>query len=116
MSRSQTKALVLVFAAALFSTGSADAALAAGKFGIGAPKLHHKTVIQAREIQMAMLYALIFPATILSMTALSVVLRAGLAGLGNAGPHGLSEILYAFSSTTGNNGSAFAGLSGASPY
>ena len=72
--------------------------------------------IQAREIQMAMLYALIFPATILSMTALSVVLSAGLAGLGNAGPHGLSEILYAFSSTTGNNGSAFAGLSGASPY
>jgi K+-transporting ATPase ATPase A chain len=72
--------------------------------------------IQAREIQMAMLYALIFPATILSMTALSVVLRAGLAGLGNAGPHGLSEILYAFSSTAGNNGSAFAGLSGASPY
>lgn len=72
--------------------------------------------IQAREIQMAMLYALIFPATILSMTALSVVVRAGLAGLGNAGPHGLSEILYAFSSTTGNNGSAFAGLSGASSY
>jgi K+-transporting ATPase ATPase A chain len=72
--------------------------------------------IQAREVQMAMLYALVFPAAILTMTALSVVLPAGLKGLNNAGPHGLSEILYAFSSTVGNNGSAFAGLTGSTYY
>jgi potassium-transporting ATPase potassium-binding subunit len=68
--------------------------------------------IQAREVQMAMLYVLIFPAAILTMTAISVLLPAGLKGLNNAGPHGLSEILYAFSSTAANNGSAFAGLTG----
>ena len=72
--------------------------------------------IQAREVQMAMLYALVFPAAILTLTALSAVLPAGLAGLGNAGPHGLSEILYAFTSTAGNNGSAFAGLTGSTYY
>jgi K+-transporting ATPase ATPase A chain len=72
--------------------------------------------IQAREIQAAMLYVLIFPATILGLTALSAVVGPGLKGLNNAGPHGLSEILYAFSSTTGNNGSAFAGLTGSTYY
>ncbi len=72
--------------------------------------------IQAREIQMVMLYVLIFPAAILTFTAASVLLPAGLKGLNNAGPHGLSEILYAFSSTVGNNGSAFAGLTGTSYY
>jgi potassium-transporting ATPase potassium-binding subunit len=72
--------------------------------------------IQAREIQMVMLYVLIFPALILTLTAASVLLPAGLEGLNNAGPHGLSEILYAFSSTVGNNGSAFAGLSGSTYY
>jgi K+-transporting ATPase ATPase A chain len=72
--------------------------------------------IQAREVQMAMLYVLIFPAVILLFTAASVVLPAGLKGLNNAGPHGLSEILYAFSSVTGNNGSAFAGLTGTTTY
>ena len=72
--------------------------------------------IQAREVQMAMLYALVFPAVILTFTALSVLLPAGLKGLNNAGPHGLSEILYAFTSTTGNNGSAFAGLTGSTYY
>ena len=72
--------------------------------------------IQAREVQMAMLYALIFPAAILTLTAASSVSKAGLAGLTNAGPHGLSEILYAFSSTAGNNGSAFAGLTGTTYY
>jgi K+-transporting ATPase ATPase A chain len=72
--------------------------------------------IQAREIQAAMLYLLIFPAVILGLTALSAVLPQGLRGLNNAGPHGLSEILYAFSSATGNNGSAFAGLSGSTYY
>jgi K+-transporting ATPase ATPase A chain len=72
--------------------------------------------IQAREVQMVMLYALIFPAAILTLTAASAVARPGLAGLANEGPHGLSEILYAFSSTAGNNGSAFAGLTGTSYY
>ena len=72
--------------------------------------------IQAREVQMAMLYVLVFPAIILGLTAVSAVLPAGLEGLNNSGPHGLSEILYAFSSTTGNNGSAFAGLTGSTYY
>jgi K+-transporting ATPase ATPase A chain len=70
--------------------------------------------IRAREVQMAMLYVLVFPATILALTALSAVLPVGLAGLNNAGPHGLTEILYTFTSATGNNGSAFAGLDGGS--
>ena len=68
--------------------------------------------IQAREVQMVMLYVLAAAASILIFTAVSVVAPAGLAGLNNSGPHGLSEILYAFSSTTANNGSAFAGLTG----
>ena len=68
--------------------------------------------IQAREVQMAMLYALVFPAAILTLTGISVLLKPGLAGLNNGGPHGLSEILYAFTSTAANNGSAFAGLTG----
>jgi K+-transporting ATPase ATPase A chain len=72
--------------------------------------------IQAREVQVAMLYVLVFPAAILTMTALSVLLPAGLKGLNNAGPHGLSEILYAFSSTAANNGSAFGGLTGTTYY
>jgi len=72
--------------------------------------------IQSREVRMAMLYVLIFPAVILVFTAASVVLPAGLRGPANAGPHGLSEILYAFTSVTGNNGSAFAGLTGSTTY
>ncbi|ODT00769.1 MAG: potassium-transporting ATPase subunit KdpA [Gemmatimonadetes bacterium SCN 70-22] len=72
--------------------------------------------IQAREVQMAMLYVLVFPAAILVTTALSVAVPAGLAGLNNQGPHGLSEILYAFSSAAANNGSAFAGLTGGTAY
>jgi K+-transporting ATPase ATPase A chain len=72
--------------------------------------------IQSREVRMAMLYVLIFPAVILLFTAASSVLPMGLAGRNNAGPHGLTEILYAFSSVTGNNGSAFAGLTGGTYY
>jgi K+-transporting ATPase ATPase A chain len=72
--------------------------------------------IRTREIQAAMLYVLIFPAVILALTALSSVLSPGLEGLANAGPHGLTELLYAFTSTTGNNGSAFAGLTGTTAY
>jgi K+-transporting ATPase ATPase A chain len=72
--------------------------------------------IQAREVQMAMLFVLIFAGSILVLSALSVMMPAGLKGLNNAGPHGLSEILYAFTSTTANNGSAFAGLTGSTYY
>jgi K+-transporting ATPase ATPase A chain len=60
---------------------------------------------------MSMLAILILPLSILGFTALAVVLKPGLAGMSNAGPHGFSEVLYAFTSATGNNGSAFAGLS-----
>lgn len=67
--------------------------------------------IEAYDVQMAMLYALIFPLIILSLTAISAVAPDfGLSSLNNQGAHGLSEILYAFTSGTGNNGSAFAGL------
>ena len=67
--------------------------------------------IESYDVQMAMLYVLIFPLVILGFSAISVLMpNVGLASLGNAGPHGLSEILYAFSSAAGNNGSAFAGL------
>jgi K+-transporting ATPase ATPase A chain len=66
--------------------------------------------IEAREVKMAMLAILILPLSILGFTAWAVVAKDGLAGPLNAGPHGYSEILYAFTSATGNNGSAFAGL------
>jgi K+-transporting ATPase ATPase A chain len=67
--------------------------------------------IEAKEVKMAMLAILILPLSILGFTAIAVVAKAGLAGLANAGPHGFSEALYAYVSATGNNGSAFAGLS-----
>jgi K+-transporting ATPase ATPase A chain len=67
--------------------------------------------IEAKEVKMSMLAILILPASILGFTALAVVVPPGLAGMSNAGPHGFSEVLYAYSSGTGNNGSAFAGLS-----
>jgi K+-transporting ATPase ATPase A chain len=66
--------------------------------------------IEAREMKMAMLAILILPLSILGFTALATVVDAGLAGPANQGPHGFSEILYAYTSGTGNNGSAFAGL------
>ena len=72
--------------------------------------------VEAREIKFAMLSVLILPLSILGFAAVAAVLPAALKGLGNAGPHGLSEILYAYSSATGNNGSAFAGLSANTPY
>jgi len=72
--------------------------------------------IQAADVQMAMLYVLAASASILIFTAVSLVSAEGLKGLNNAGPHGLSEILYAFSSTTANNGSAFAGLTGSTDW
>ncbi|HTU54190.1 MAG TPA: potassium-transporting ATPase subunit KdpA, partial [Acetobacteraceae bacterium] len=72
--------------------------------------------LEAKEVKMAMLAILILPLSILGFTALAVVVPAGLAGIENNGPHGFSEILYAFTSVTGNNGSAFAGLSGNTPF
>ncbi len=67
--------------------------------------------IEAYDVQMAMLYLLIFPMLILGFSGLTVLLpHLGLSSLANHGPHGLSEILYAYTSATGNNGSAFAGL------
>jgi K+-transporting ATPase ATPase A chain len=67
--------------------------------------------IEAHEVKMAMLAILILPLSILGFSAIATVLPAGLAGPANAGPHGYSEILYAYTSATGNNGSAFAGIS-----
>jgi len=72
--------------------------------------------IEAREIKLAMLYVLIFPLLILAPTAWSAVRPAALASLNNGGPHGLTEILYAFTSAAGNNGSAFAGLNANTPW
>ena len=71
--------------------------------------------IEAYDVKMAMLALLILAISILGFAAWAIVSKWGLAGLNNAGPHGLSEILYAFSSGAGNNGSAFAGLSGNTP-
>jgi potassium-transporting ATPase potassium-binding subunit len=71
--------------------------------------------IEAYDVKMAMLSLLILAISILGFAAWAIVSKWGLAGLNNNGPHGLSEILYAFSSGAGNNGSAFAGLSGNTP-
>ncbi len=73
--------------------------------------------IEAFDVQMAMLSLLIFPLLILVFAATAVLMpNLGLASLANHGPHGLSEILYAYTSATGNNGSAFAGLSANTPW
>ena len=71
--------------------------------------------VQAKEVKLAMLAVLILPLCILGGTALSLVLEAGTSSLANAGPHGLSEMLYAWTSATANNGSAFAGLTADTP-
>jgi len=68
--------------------------------------------IEAREVKMAMLAILVLPLMYLGWTAVSVVLPSAAASMANAGPHGFTEVLYAFTSATGNNGSAFAGLTG----
>lgn len=72
--------------------------------------------IEAREVKMAMLAILILPLMILGWSAVAVVLPSAVASMANAGPHGFSEVLYAYSSQTGNNGSAFAGLTGNTPF
>ncbi len=72
--------------------------------------------IESREVKLAVLAIAVLPLIILGFTAISAVLPAGLAGPLNKGPHGFTEILYAFTSGVGNNGSAFAGLTAATPY
>jgi len=68
--------------------------------------------IEAREVKMAMLAILVMPLMYLGWTAVAVVFPPAVASMANAGPHGFTEVLYAFTSATGNNGSAFAGLTG----
>ena len=72
--------------------------------------------IQAFEVKMSVLGMIVPSFVILIFAALSVMLKAGLAGIANPGPHGLSEVLYAFASGVGNNGSAFGGLNAAAPW
>jgi K+-transporting ATPase ATPase A chain len=72
--------------------------------------------IQAFDVKMCMLALLVLTLSILGFTAWAAVSDWGQAGLNNAGPHGFSEMLYAYSSATGNNGSAFAGLTANTPW
>src|SRR5207244_4207528 len=72
--------------------------------------------IEPREMKLAMLYVLIFPLLILGLTAWSAISPSAISSLANGGPRGLSELLYAYSSGTGNNGSAFAGLNANTPW
>jgi K+-transporting ATPase ATPase A chain len=72
--------------------------------------------IEAREIKLAMLAALILGISILGFAAVAVVLPLAIKAMSTNGPHGLTEVLYAYSSATGNNGSAFGGLSANAPY
>jgi potassium-transporting ATPase potassium-binding subunit len=72
--------------------------------------------IESREVKMAMLAILVLPLMYLGWTAVAVVLPPAVASMANAGPHGFTEVLYAYTSQTGNNGSAFAGLTGNTPF
>ncbi|RVB80033.1 MULTISPECIES: potassium-transporting ATPase subunit KdpA [unclassified Mesorhizobium] len=72
--------------------------------------------IEAKEIKMAMLAILCLPLAMLIFTAIAVVLPTGVASIANAGPHGFSEVLYAYTSAAANNGSAFGGLTGNTPW
>ncbi len=72
--------------------------------------------IERKEIMMAVLALLVSPAVILGFSAVAIVLQVGTSSILNAGPHGLTEVLYAFTSANGNNGSAFAGLNGNTPF
>ncbi|WP_332116153.1 potassium-transporting ATPase subunit KdpA [Azorhizobium caulinodans] len=72
--------------------------------------------IEAKEVKMAVLASLVLPVFVLGFSAVAAVLPGPLAAVGNGGPHGLSEILYAYASGTGNNGSAFASLSANTPW
>ncbi|GGJ41387.1 potassium-transporting ATPase subunit KdpA [Neoroseomonas lacus] len=72
--------------------------------------------VQAKEVKLAMLAVLVLPAAILGFTAISVVLPFAVSSIQDAGPHGLSEMLYAYTSAAGNNGSAFGGLTADTPW
>jgi potassium-transporting ATPase potassium-binding subunit len=72
--------------------------------------------VEGREMKYAVLYILVFPVTVLVLSGWSAVSSSGTSALGNAGPHGLSELLYAFTSGAANNGSAFAGLNAGTPF
>jgi K+-transporting ATPase ATPase A chain len=72
--------------------------------------------IEAKEVKMAMLAILVLPLMYLGWTAIAVVYAPAVASMANAGPHGFSEVLYAYTSQTANNGSAFAGLTGNTPF
>ena len=72
--------------------------------------------IESREMKLAMFAVLIYPLAVLGFSAASVMLQTALDSMNNAGPHGLSEIIYAYASANANNGSAFAGLSGNTPW
>ncbi|HYN38332.1 MAG TPA: potassium-transporting ATPase subunit KdpA, partial [Rhodospirillales bacterium] len=72
--------------------------------------------IEAREVKMTMLAVLCLPLMMLGLTALAVVIPVGTSSIQDAGPHGFSEVLYAFTSAAANNGSAFGGLSGNTPF
>src|SRR5215469_2422791 len=72
--------------------------------------------LEAKEVKMTMLAILCLPLSILVFTGIGVVVEPGLAGISNAGPHGFSEVLYAYTEGTNNNGSAFAGLSSNTPF
>ncbi|TJU97957.1 MAG: potassium-transporting ATPase subunit KdpA [Mesorhizobium sp.] len=72
--------------------------------------------IEAKEVKMAMLAILCLPLAMLIFTAIAVVLPTGVASIANGGPHGFSEVLYAYTSAAANNGSAFGGLSGNTPW
>ena len=83
---------------------------------VGRTPEHLGKKVEGREMKLAVLYILIFPLVILTMTAWSAVVPYGTSSIANPGPHGLSEVLYQFSSQAGNNGSAFAGLNGNTPF
>ena len=72
--------------------------------------------IEGREVKLAVLAIAVLPLIILGFSGIAAITKDGLAGLANQGPHGFSEILYAFSSAVGNNGSAFAGLTANTPF
>ena len=72
--------------------------------------------IEAKEVKMAMLALLCLPLAMLGFTAISVVMPSAVASIANQGPHGFSEILYAYTSAAANNGSAFGGLTGNTPW
>jgi len=72
--------------------------------------------IESREMKLAMLFILIFPAVILLPGGVALVTKAGLAGISNPGPHGLSQVLYAYTEASANNGSAFGGLNANAPF